>query len=427
MRLRIALLALVVVVPIAIGIAVQDEDPRAPRAAGRPPAVPAPRVPEVRAPPTVRASVPPKRRRPAALPSRLQSSTVGLQPIGRFHRPLYVTGAPGDTRRLFVVEKGGRVIVVRGGRQLREPFLSVRGRISDGTEQGLLGLAFAPDYARSRRLYVSYTDKRGDLRIVRYLRAKASRDRVNRTSRRLVLKVPKPRATHNGGQLVFGPDKHLYIGVGDGGGAGDPRRAGQNKATLLGKILRIDPQIDRRRNYRIPRGNPFRKTKGARDEIYALGVRNPWRFSFDRRTGAFVMGDVGQERWEEIDYRPRGRLRGANFGWSAYEGFRRFRAKARARNHVPPIHVYGRRQGCAVTGGYVVRDRALRALRGRYLYGDFCTGAIRSLRPHAPRASGVRTEHVRVPLLSSFGEDRRGRIYATSLNGPVYRLVPPRR
>ncbi|HEX6387953.1 MAG TPA: PQQ-dependent sugar dehydrogenase, partial [Solirubrobacteraceae bacterium] len=265
----------------------------------------------------------------------------------------------------------------------------------------------------------------GDLRVEEW-RAR-TRDYAPRSSRRLVLKIRQPRPTHNGGNLVFGPDGLLYIGVGDGGGPGDPRRAGQNRGTLLGKLLRIDPRRDGRRRYRVPLTNPFLRVRGARDEIYAYGLRNPWRFSFDRKTGALVLGDVGQEAYEELDYRPRKRLAGANFGWSAYEGNHRFNRRIRARRHVRPMHTYGRDRGCSVIAGYVVRDPALRPWNGRLLYGDFCSGEISSIVPRSPRGRAPRRERLRVPGLSSFGEDRRGRIYAISLAGPVYRIVTSRR
>lgn len=349
-----------------------------------------------------------------------------LQRIGRFHRPLFVTQPRGERDRLFVVEKGGRVRLVKRGRVLRTPFLSLRGRVSDLTEQGLLGLAFAPSYERTGLLYVAFTDRAGDLRVEEWRRSKRSRDRALRSSRRLVLKVPQPKPTHNGGHLTFGPDGLLYIGLGDGGGPGDPRRAAQNRGDLHGKILRIDPRRHGKRRYRSPSTNPYVRVRGAHDEIYARGLRNPWRFSFDRETRALLIGDVGQEAFEEVNYRPRSRAKGANFGWSAFEGNRRFNRRVRARNVTRPIHTYTRDRGCSIIGGYVVRDPELPRLRGRYLYTDFCNGEIRSLVPRAPRARDVRSENVRVDQASSFGEDDAGRIYVTSLAGPVYRLVARR-
>lgn len=343
--------------------------------------------------------------------------------LGRFSQPVYVTQPRGERRRLFVVERTGRVKVIRGGRTLRRPFLSVRGRVSLLTEQGLLSLAFAPDFRRSRRLYYSYTDRWGHLRIVAARASRRSPDRIDRSTRRLVMLVRQPAPTHNGGHLAFGPDGLLYIGTGDGGGPGDPRRKGQNRASLLGKLLRIDPRATRRRRYRAPRSNPFTRVRGARDEIFAYGVRNPWRFAFDRRGRRLYIGDVGQASLEEIDAVSLRRAKGANFGWSAYEGRRRFNRRLQAPRHVPPVHVYGRDQGCSVIGGYVVRDRGLgRRMFGRYLYGDFCSGEIRSLRMAGRRARALRSEHLRVPFLTSFGQDSRGRLYATSLRGPVYRL-----
>jgi glucose/arabinose dehydrogenase len=366
---------------------------------------------------------------PGPRPDRAErGARFALQRIGRFNQPVYLTQAPGDARRLFVVEKRGRIKVVRGGRTLRRPFLSLRGQVSTATEQGLLGLAFSPAYQRTRRFYVAFTDRRGILRVEEFRRSRRSADVANEGTRRLVLAIrSQPEKTHNGGSLVFGPDERLYIGVGDGGGPRDPKRTAQNRSLLLGKVLRIDPRRRGRHAYSSPESNPFVRRRGMRDEVWAYGLRNPWRFSFDRKTGALVLGDVGQEAYEEIDYRPRGKAAGTNFGWSAYEGNHRLNRRVHARGNVRPIHTYGRDNGCAVIAGYVVRDPALPRMRGRLLYGDFCTGDIRSLIPRAPRARDPRREHVHVQAMSSFGEDLRGRIYVTSLAGPVYRLVPPKR
>jgi glucose/arabinose dehydrogenase len=351
---------------------------------------------------------------------------VRLLNVGRFSEPVYVTAPPADRNRLFVVEKAGRIRVIRRGRVLSRPFLDLRRRVgSSGHEQGLFSVAFEPDYASSLRFYVYFTDNRGDVKVEEFRRSRGNADRADRRTRRTLVRQPHHRfRNHNGGQLQFGPDGLLYAGLGDGGGAGDPLRSGQDLGTLLGKIIRIDPRRGGGRPYRIPGGNPFRRRRGARGEIYAYGLRNPWRFSFDRSTGDLAIGDVGQDRVEEIDFEPRGAGRGANFGWSKFEGRRRFRG-GRAPGHVPPVIQRSHSSGnCSITGGYVVRDRALTALFGRYVYGDYCTGGLRSAVLQRQVARGDRSVGLRVPSLSSFGEDALGRVYAASLGGRVYRLAP---
>jgi glucose/arabinose dehydrogenase len=349
---------------------------------------------------------------------------VRLESLGDFNQPLYVAQPPGDRRDLFVVEQTGRIQVLRDGHRAPRPFLDLSGAISCCGEQGLLSVAFAPDYRSSGLLYVDYTDVAGDTRVVEYRRSPTDPLRADPASRRVVVRVPQPFTNHNGGLLLFGPDHQLYVGLGDGGSEGDPQRNGQDLSTLLGKILRIDPRPSGDRPYAIPRSNPFVGRPGARPEIYSYGLRNPWRFSFDPATGALAIGDVGGSRFEEVDIVPRGDGRGANFGWSAYEGFARLNADERAPNRVPPVLVYSHDSGCSITGGYVVRDHALPTLYGRYLYGDFCSGVLRSFpaRPGHPAADD-RALGPRVPSLSSFGEDDAGHIYATSLDGPVYRLA----
>ena len=349
-----------------------------------------------------------------------------LTRIGTFSSPLYVAQPPGDRKRLFVVEQGGRIRVVRGGRVLRRPFLDLSSRIVSGGEQGLLGLAFAPDYRRSGRFYVNYTDTSGDTHIVEYRRG-SSPDRANPRSERQLIFQDQPEANHNGGQLAFGPDGLLYIGLGDGGGGDDQHGAignGQNLGTLLGKILRIDPRPSGGRPFGIPADNPFVGRAGAKPAIYAWGLRNPWRFSFDRATGDIAIGDVGQDRVEEIDFRTRGNARGVNFGWRAWEGTWRVDPTLRVRDDVKPVLQYTHDRGCSVTGGYVIRDVRLPASNGRYVYGDFCAGDLFTARLHQGGASGRRALGLHVDALSSFGEDQRGRIYVTSLSGPVYRLDP---
>ena len=345
-----------------------------------------------------------------------------LKRIGNFDSPLYVTAPPGDRRRVFVVEQGGTVRIVRGGKKLDRPFLDVSGRISTGSERGLLSLAFAPDYASSGLFYVYYTAPDGDIRIVEYRRA--STERADHDSARIVLSVEHPASNHNGGLLLFGPGGLLYAGLGDGGGGGDQHGArgnGQNQGTLLGKILRFDPRRDGSRPYRVPAGNPFVGRSGARPEIFAYGVRNPWRFAFTRNRN-LVVADVGQGAVEEVTVV---RRKGANLGWRVWEGRSRYAPGETAPGHVPPaiqrLHSDG---NCSITGGVVVRDPVLSALRGRYVFGDFCRGRIESAILRGNKARKVRTSRLQVDNLSSFGEDARGRVYVTSLSGPVYRLAP---
>ena len=318
-----------------------------------------------------------------------QAGGVRLVGLGSFEAPLYVTAPRGDRRRVFVVEQGGTVRVIRAGRRLSRPFLDIRGRVMAGGEQGLLSIAFAPDYASSRRFYVNHTDRQGVQRVVEYRRSRSSADRADASSARLVLRYDDEEANHNGGLLVFGPDRLLYIGTGDGGGANDQHGArgnAQDLGSLLGKLLRIDPRRSGSRRYRVPSSNPFVGRAGARPEIYSYGLRNPWRFSFDRSTGDLAIGDVGQNAVEEIDFTRRGQARGANFGWRPFEGRSRITQEP-APGHVPPVLQLGHDAGyCSITGGYVVRDPALRALAGRYVYGDFCAAscAPRGWAPGAP-------------------------------------------
>jgi len=363
-------------------------------------------------------------------PAERRGGGVALQRIGGFASPTYVTGAPGYPRLLFVVEQPGRVMVMRGGRKLSRPFLDIRGLVRSGGEEGLLSIAFPPDYRQSRHFYVYYTDDAGDIRVEEFRRRGPAR--AARGSRRTVLRVPHPvNSNHNGGQLQF-LGQLLYLGTGDGGSGGDPPNNAQDLDSLLGKLLRIDPRPRGGRPYSIPSDNPFVGRRG-RGEIYSYGLRNPYRFSFD--TGGpgaarIAIGDVGQDRFEELDYGTVRGVRGANFGWDAFEGRARYTG---ANSGTPdpggttrPIMAYGRaRDGgsCTIVGGYVVRDPRLPALRGRYVYADFCAGALRALDPHLRRATGDRRLGLSVAAPSSFGQDTRGRVYVTSLEGPVYRLV----
>jgi glucose/arabinose dehydrogenase len=351
---------------------------------------------------------------------------VKLESVGRFDAPLYVTGPPGDRRRVFVVQQGGRIAIVRAGKRLARPFLDIGDRVTAGGEQGLLSMAFAPDYAQSGLFYVYYTEKAGTESTWEFHRA--SPDRADPASGRLVLRMDDPESNHNGGLLLFGPDRLLYVGTGDGGGGGDQhgtRGNAQDLGSPLGKILRIDPRARGGKPYTVPSSNPFVQQAGARPEIYSFGLRNPWRFAFDRANGDLAIGDVGQDAIEEIDFERRGRARGVNFGWRPWEG-RSHIFDEPAPGAVFPVITHTHASGfCSITGGVFVRDRALTSLYGRYLYGDYCEGRIRAARL---RAGGTTTGRVvaslpKVPGLSSFGEDTGGRVYVTSLNGPVYRFA----
>ena len=320
------------------------------------------------------------------------------------------------------------MILVHDGEPVSQPFLDLSGEVSTAGEQGLLSIAFDPDFRRSGHFYVDFTDSNGDTRIEEFRRSRSDLAVADPATRRELLFVDQPFANHNGGLLLFGPDDDLYVGLGDGGSAGDPLRNGQDLGTLLGKILRINPQPTGSAPYSIPESNPFADDPGARPEIYAYGLRNPWRFSFDGRGGALAIGDVGQDSLEEVDLVARRDSAGANFGWSAFEASERFNNDQHAPDAIPPVLEYPLEgDACAVTGGYVVRDEALRSLYGRYVYADFCRGELRSFPAEPGRpAQGDRALGLRVPHLSSFGEDQAGQIYVISLAGPVYRLEPER-
>jgi glucose/arabinose dehydrogenase len=364
---------------------------------------------------------------PAANSGR--ASGIALKRIGNFDSPDYVAAAPGEPKLLFVVERGGRIEVLRSGHRLAKPFLDISSLVSLEGERGLLSVAFPPDYRASGSFYVYYTDREGNIRIDEFRRR--SPTRADSGSRRPVIEIPHPVNTnHNGGQMQF-LGGLLYFGTGDGGSAGDPPNNAQNKDSLLGKLLRIDPRPSAGQPYSIPPTNPFVGGPG-RDEIYSYGLRNPFRFSFDTvsaRAPLIAIGDVGQNRFEEVDYTTVGAAAGANFGWDAFEGFAPYREEnsgtADPGGTVKPIFAYPHsRGGCSIIGGYVVADRSLRGLYGRYVYSDYCDGALRSLVPHLGRARGDRRLGVSVREPSSFGEDARGHLYVTSLAGPVYRLVP---
>jgi glucose/arabinose dehydrogenase len=364
---------------------------------------------------------------PAPRPRRRPGGAVSARARRQLRFPRLRHVAPGRHAPAVRRRAGRPIRVVRDGRTLDRPFLDIRPLVTSGGEQGLLSMAFAPDYARSGLFYVYYTDTDQNQRVVEYRRGRDGA--ADPGSARLVLEMDDSESNHNGGLLLFGPDRLLYIGTGDGGGGGDlhgPRGNAQNLGSLLGKILRIDPRRSGGRPYSVPRDNPFVGRSGARREIYAYGLRNPWRFSFDRRTRDLIIGDVGQNAWEEIDFAPRSRGagRGANFGWRPFEGRAVYTSGESAPGHVDPVIVRSHDDGnCSITGGVVVRDPVVAGLEGRYVFGDFCRGRIESARLGSRGAFAVRESNLRVPSLSSFGQDARGRVYAVSLEGPVYRFV----
>jgi glucose/arabinose dehydrogenase len=353
--------------------------------------------------------------------------TLGLgTPVRGFASPVGVTHAGDGSNRVFVVEQGGRVRIVRGGVLQPTPFLDIAARISSGGERGLLGLAFPPDYARKGYFYVDYTNPGGDTVISRFRRSASNADAADPASEQILLTIAQPFANHNGGQLAFGPaDRMLYVGMGDGGSGGDPGNRAQNPAELLGKILRIDTETGRPFTYTTPASNPFVTAAGFRPEIWALGVRNPWRFSFDRATSDLYIADVGQGSWEEIDFQPAASAGGENYGWRVMEGTHCFNPNpCDAAGLVPPIVEYGHGAGdCSVTGGYVYRAAQYPRMQGLYYYGDFCSGRIWALR----RAVGTWTSTMLLDTsiqISAFGEDEAGNLYAASYGtGELFPLV----
>jgi putative cell wall-binding protein len=346
----------------------------------------------------------------------LAQARVALAAVATMSQPLALATRAGDAG-LYIAEKGGRVRRAAGGSATL--VLDLSGLVSAGGEQGLLGLTFS---ANGTRLFVDYTDKAGDTHVVEYTMAG---NVATPGSARELLKVDQPFSNHNGGQVTIGPDGMLYIGMGDGGSSNDPQDNGQSLDTLLGKLLRIDPTPSGGAAYRIPAGNPFIGRAGARPEIWTFGLRNPWRFSFDRATGDLWIGDVGQNAREEIDFSAAGTAAGANFGWARLEGTLPVRGSAPP-GAVPPILEYATGPGgtCAVTGGYVYRGARIPRLRGAYIYADFCVGQIKALVQSGGKVVASRDLGISTDNLSSFGEDQAGELYVLSLDGPVRRIDP---
>jgi glucose/arabinose dehydrogenase len=367
------------------------------------------------APSTTEAPTTTAARAETASSAQFRAADVRLVPVAELEQPVAMATRPGE-RTLYVAEQVGRVRAIRGGRLDPDPVVDISGKVTAGGEQGLLGLAFAPD---GRYLYLAYTDGNGDHQISELT---MGGQRADPGSERSILNFEDPFGNHNGGQLAFGPDDHLYIAFGDGGGGGDPLGSGQSLGTLFGKILRVDPRPAGGRAYGVPSDNPFVDRDGARPEIWAYGLRNPWRFSFDAATGDLWIGDVGQNAYEEIDFEPAG-SGGRNYGWNRREGRHPFNGGGRPDGAVDPVIEYGRDDGCTVIGGFVYRGRRIGGLRGAYLYGDYCSGWVRAARTRDGKVLEQRDLGLEVPSLSSFGTDAAGELYALSLAGGVYRLA----
>jgi glucose/arabinose dehydrogenase len=355
---------------------------------------------------------------PSAQDTELDSVNAILVEVAVLDQPLAIAIRPDDPT-LYVAEKTGRLIAIRGGSVDPNPVLDISRDVSLGGEQGLLGAAFSPD---GKFLYVDYTDANGDTHVTEF--AMDGR-RADVGSRRDVLFVAQPYTNHNGGGLAFGPDGYLYIALGDGGSGGDPHGNGQSLSTLLGKLLRISPRPSGDQPYTVPADNPFVDDGDARPEIWAYGLRNPFRFSFDRATGDLWIGDVGQSAWEEVDMQPVDSRGGENYGWNVMEGDHEYGDTPGTPEMVPPIYEYANGEGaCVVTGGYVYRGRAIPALQGAYVFGDFCGGRLEAIQVDDGQVIDHRFLGPDVANLSSFGEDASGELYALSLTGGVYKLSP---
>ncbi len=356
---------------------------------------------------------------PATLSLELEQIVDGL------NSPVFATQAGDGSGRLFVVEKNGRIRVIDADGLRKQPFLDIRSQVgSGGSEQGLLGLAFHPNFAQNGRLFVYYTDKQGNTVISRF-QANAERTEADPDSEVVLLTAEQPASNHNGGMLAFGPDGMLYAGLGDGGGANDKFGNGQKLSALLGKILRID--VDSGETYTVPADNPFTGQASARPETWAYGLRNPWRFSFDRQTGDLWIADVGQGDWEEVNFQPAGSRGGENYGWSIMEGTHCFDAKTCDQAGLTlPVAEYGHGQDCSVSGGYVYRGAAQPSLEGVYFYGDYCSGTIRGLGKDAGgqwQSADLLDTDLQI---SSFGETEDGEVLVVDLDGTLYRLVEGR-
>ena len=352
---------------------------------------------------------------------QMSALTLGAR-VAVVRKPTHITNAGDGSGRLFITEQEGRIVVIKSGAKPATTFLDIRDRVSCCGERGLLSVVFPPGYRQKHYFYLNYTDRTGDTVVARYRTSKDS-DHADPASEEVVLTVKQPFANHNGGQLAFGPDGYLYVAMGDGGSANDPFGNGQNKGTLLGKLLRIDVESDSQQPYAVPASNPFAGRKDALPEIWALGLRNPWRFSFDRMTGDLYIADVGQNKYEEVDVQPASSRGGENYGWNVMEGLHCLRSEhCDTSGLTRPVVEYRHDQGCSVTGGMVYRGRAFLGLTGTYLYGDYCSGRIWGLRRQGSQWTSRELAETKLSI-STFGEDETGEVYvADYASGAIYRV-----
>ncbi len=338
-----------------------------------------------------------------------------------FTRPTYLATLPDGSDRLFVLEQSGDIRIIQKGQVLAGPFLDIHDRVGmNGNEQGLLGMVFHPQYAQNGYFYLDYTDQNSNTVIARF-KVSSNPNQADKNSEKVLLRIQQPFPNHKGGQLAFGPDGFLYIGMGDGGSQGDPHDNGQNRNVLLAKILRID--VDHGDPYAIPAGNPFAQG-GGRPEIWAYGLRNPWRFSFDSQTGDLYIADVGQDKWEEVDFQPAGSKGGQNYGWSYREGFHPYKGNPPSGvKFIDPVVEYGHDQGCAIIGGYVYRGKNLPGWQGVYFYGDDCSGNIWGLLHKSDGTWTSKLLYQTSAAVSSFGQDENGELYMLDLTrGQVFQF-----
>jgi glucose/arabinose dehydrogenase len=368
---------------------------------------------------------------PAPTPPPFPPSIALEAAFSGFQAPVYLTQPLADmsgAARLFVVEKPGRIRLIKDGSPQATPFLDITDRVgSGGSEQGLLSVAFAPDFASSGTFYVDYTDRDGNTVVARYRVDPQTPDQAAANSEQKILQIEQPAANHNGGQLQFGPDGYLYIGMGDGGRAGDPWGNAQNPGVLLGKLLRID--VSGSETYTVPDSNPLLDQAGARPEIWAIGLRNPWRFSFDRATADLYIADVGQNTYEEVDFQPAGSTGGENYGWNTMEGNHCFQPASGCSTSglVLPVAEYDHGQGCSISGGYAYRGTRYPELNGVYFFGDYCSGNLWGLRQEPSGQWQTALLQNSGLSISSFGQDAAGELYVIDYaGGTIYRLVGAR-